>query len=80
MQLKNNCWVVEIVVKEDIALPISQILAQMQHNAFTKIEFSGGFSSLIKLQLINITSIAVTSVPILESLFYGFRFCKMKCF
>ena len=52
----------------------SKILAEIQHNSFPKIEFSFGFASLIKLQLINTTSIAVTFAPILEFPFYRFEF------
>ena len=51
-------------------MAISQILEQLQH----KIELICGFTSLIKLKYKNMTSISVTFVPILKSLFYGFIF------
>ena len=74
MQLLNNCWVAETVVKEDVVVAILKIYVQVQQKALTKIEFSYSFASLIRLQLISITSIVVSSLLILESPFYGLRF------
>ena len=74
MQLLNNCWVAETVVKKDVVVAILKIYVQVQQKALTKIEFSYSFASLIRLQLISLTSIVVSSLLILESPFYGLRF------
>lgn len=73
MQLLNNCWVAETVVKKDV-VAILKIYVQVQQKTLTKIEFSYSFASLIRLQLISLTSIVVSSLLILESPFYGLRF------